>query len=60
MSFRRIDSFPLAVALGVPAATFMMRAKTLIKSIAQTGKPLARVFSEANDVICEGNSSSTF
>ena len=45
---------------GIPAALFMMRAKTLIKSIAQTGKPLARVFDEANDALCEGNSSNTF
>ena len=45
---------------GVPAAMFMMRAKTLIKSIAQTGKPLAQVFEEANDTLCEGNSSNTF
>jgi len=45
---------------GVPAAMFMMRAKTLIKSIAQTGKPLARVFNEANAALCEGNSSSIF
>ena len=45
---------------GVPAAMFMMRAKTLLKSVAQTGKPLAQVFDEANDAICEGNSSNTF
>ena len=45
---------------GVPAAMFMMRAKTLIKSIAQTGKPLAQVFEDANDALCEGNSSNTF
>ena len=45
---------------GIPAAMFMMRAKTLIKSIAQTGKPLVRVFEEANDALSEGNSSSTF
>ena len=45
---------------GVPAAMFMMRAKTLIKSAAQTGKPLAQVFSEANDALCESNTSSTF
>ena len=45
---------------GVPAAMFMMRAKTLIKSTAQTGKPLAHVFEEANDALCEGNSSNTF
>ena len=45
---------------GVPAAMFMMRAKTLIKSAAQTGKPLKQVFEEANDALCEGNSSNTF
>ena len=45
---------------GVPAAMFMMRAKTLIKSAAQTGKPLAQVFNEANEALCEGNTSSTF
>ena len=45
---------------GVPAAMCMMRAKTLIKSAAQTGKPLARVFEEANDALCESNKSSTF
>ena len=45
---------------GIPAAMFMMRAKTLIKSIAQTGKPLAQVFEEANEALCEGNSSNTF
>ena len=45
---------------GIPAAMFMMRAKTLIKSIAQTSKPLAQVFEEANDALCEGNSSNTF
>ena len=45
---------------GIPAALFMMRAKTLIKSIAQTSKPLVQVFEEANNALCEGNSSSTF
>ena len=45
---------------GVPAALFMMRAKSLIKSAAQTGKPLAQVFEEANDALCEGNTSNTF
>ena len=45
---------------GVPAAMFMMRAKALIKSVAQTGKPIGQVFEEANDALCEGNASSTF
>ena len=45
---------------GVPAAMFMMRAKTLIKSAAQTGKSIAQVFEDANDALCDGNTSSTF
>ena len=45
---------------GVPAAMFMMRAKTLVKSAAQTGKPLAQAIEEANEALCEGNVSNTF
>ncbi len=45
---------------GIPAAMFMMRAKTLIKGAAQTGKPLTQVFEETNDALCEGNLSNTF
>ena len=45
---------------GVPAALFMMRAKTIIKSIAQTGKPVADVVTEANDALCEGNGANMF
>ncbi len=45
---------------GVPAALFMMRAKTLIKGAAQTGKSIAQIFAETNDVLCEGNASNTF
>jgi len=45
---------------GVPAALFMMRAKTLVKGAAQAGKPLAEVFAEVNDALCEGNTSNTF
>lgn len=45
---------------GVPAAMFMMRAKTILKSTAQTGKPLAQVVSETNDVLCEGNDANMF
>ncbi len=45
---------------GVPAALFMMRAKTIIKNISQTGKHLAQVVCEANDALCEGNDTSMF
>ena len=45
---------------GVPAAMFMMRAKTLLKSAEQTGKPIAQAFEEVNNALSEGNSSCTF
>ena len=45
---------------GVPAAMFMMRAKTLLKSAAQTGKPITQTFEEVNNALSEGNSSCTF
>ena len=45
---------------GVPAAMFMMRAKTLLKGAEQTGKPIAQAFEEVNDALSEGNSSCTF
>ncbi len=45
---------------GVPAALFMMRAKSVLKSAAQTGKPLADVVREANEALCDGNSASMF
>ena len=45
---------------GVPAALFMMRAKTLLKNLAQSGRPLAEAVAEANDALCEGNAASMF
>lgn len=45
---------------GVPAAMFMMRAKTLLKSAAQTSKPLAEVVTDVNDALCEGNEANMF
>ena len=45
---------------GVPAALFMMRAKTTIKGIAQTGKPLADAVGEANDALCHDNGANMF
>ncbi len=45
---------------GIPAALFMMRAKTLIKGAAQTGKSIDQIFTETNDALCEGNASNTF
>ena len=45
---------------GVPAAMLMMRAKTLIKGAAQTGKPLVQVASEVNNALAEGNEQCMF
>ena len=45
---------------GVPAALFMMRAKTIIKGIAQAGKPIADVATETNEALCEGNGANMF
>jgi len=45
---------------GVPAALFMMRAKSVVKSVAQTGKPVAEVATAANNALCESNSASMF
>ena len=45
---------------GVPAALFMMRAKTTVKGMAQTGKPLAEVVAEANDALSNDNGANMF
>lgn len=45
---------------GVPAALFMMRAKTAIKSIVQTGKPLDEAVCEANEILSRDNKAGMF
>ena len=45
---------------GVPAALFMMRAKTAIKNHARSGHSAAKVLEHANNVLCEGNSAEMF
>lgn len=45
---------------GIPAAMFMMRAKTLIKTLAERRLPLNEVFNLANDNLCEGNDAGMF
>ncbi|MCQ2387784.1 MAG: SpoIIE family protein phosphatase [Clostridia bacterium] len=45
---------------GIPAAMFMMRAKTLLKSLSETGRSLEEVFSMANDQLCSGNEAGMF
>ena len=45
---------------GVPAAMFMVIAKTLIKDHAQLGLEPAEVFTRVNDLLCEGNKAGLF
>ena len=45
---------------GVPAALFMMRAKTILKNLAQTGLPLAEAVQAANESLCEGHAANMF
>jgi len=40
---------------GVPAAMFMMRAKTTLQALLKSGKPLAEAVAKANKRLCEGN-----
>lgn len=45
---------------GIPAALFMMRAKTTIKSYAETGTSVEDVFTKANSGLCESNDAEMF
>ncbi|MBR6873333.1 MAG: SpoIIE family protein phosphatase [Ruminococcus sp.] len=44
----------------IPGAMFMMTAKTLIKSLAESGLSPAEVFTQANEKLCEGNDAEMF
>lgn len=45
---------------GIPAAMYMMRAKTVLKSFADTGMPVQEVLTNANNQLCEGNDANMF
>lgn len=45
---------------GIPAAMFMMTAKTLIKNRAQLGGTPAEILYDVNDELCEGNDAELF
>ncbi len=45
---------------GIPAAMFMMAAKTIIKLLAEMGIPVAEIFRKANDKLCSNNSEEMF
>ena len=64
--FFMVDVNHLAVVIadvsgkGIPAALFMMTAKTLIKTLMQTGLDPAQVFTEANARLSENNDAGMF
>lgn len=45
---------------GIPAAMFMMTAKTMLKSLAETGLGVAEVFTRTNEKLCESNDAGMF
>lgn len=45
---------------GIPAAMFMMTAKTMLKSCAEAGMEANEVFTHANQKLCEGNEAGMF
>ncbi len=45
---------------GIPAAMFMMRAKTELKSLTEAGQPVCDVFTNGNRALCEGNDAGMF
>lgn len=61
-----IDEDHLALVIGdvsgkgVPAALFMVTAKTLIKDHASLGIPVGQVFTQVNELLCEGNDAGLF
>ena len=61
-----VDRHKLALVIadvsgkGIPAALFMMRAKTTIRGLAESGKTPAEVLYAANNTLCEGNDAGMF
>ena len=45
---------------GIPAAMFMMTAKTVLRDYAERGDALPDIFINANNALCEGNDSEMF
>ena len=45
---------------GIPAAMFMMTAKTIIKDLAESGMEVNEIFTKANEKLCENNESGMF
>ena len=45
---------------GIPAAMFMMKAKTIIKDLAESGMSVDEIFTQANAKLCENNDAGMF
>ena len=45
---------------GIPAAMFMMRAKTAIRGMAEAGSDPAEILARTNSILCEGNDAEMF
>lgn len=45
---------------GIPAAMFMMRAKTELRSLTESGIELRSVFTDGNNALCDGNQAGMF
>lgn len=58
------DKFAVVVAdvsgKGIPAALYMMTAKTLIKNTVKSGKNIADAFASVNNDLCNGNQTNMF
>ncbi len=64
--FYLLDSYSLVFMIadvsgkGIPAALFMMTAKTLIKGLAESGYEVEEIFARANRKLCESNDAGMF
>lgn len=64
--FYFVDQNKLAILIadvsgkGIPGAMFMMRAKSIIKSFAETQIPVNEILTKANEKLCEGNDAEMF
>ena len=64
--FYKINDSTIAILVadvsgkGIPAAMFMMTAKTIIKDLAESGLPVHEIFTKANEKLCENNDSGMF
>jgi len=45
---------------GIPAALFMMKSKTLLRNLAETGRSPAGILKAANNELCDGNEAEMF